>query len=131
MVRKNTIKGARKSKRKMNINKRTKKRRPIKYGGDDCISAYVKDINDNDICCDDIAHYYEFKLQQQGGPDSSPSNLNPQLRKLTGDCLSKEFRDVRDTPVKLTDHLNRKYKKLDKYFETLENTSYLKSLLKK
>lgn len=106
------------------------KKQIIGYGGGNCISGYVKDINDNDICCDDIAHYYDYKLQQQGGPNNSP-NLNHHLKKMTGDCLSKKFRDVRNTPVKLTDKIKRKYQKLDKYFETLENTSYLKSLLKK
>ena len=47
---------------------------------------------------------------------------------MTGDCLSKKFRDVRNTPVKLTEKTKEKYKKMDKHFETLDKISYLQSL---
>ena len=78
---------ARKLKNKRTNKKLIKNRKTIKskkiqveYGGGNCISGYVEDMIDNKFCCDDIAHYYDFKLQQQGGPNNSP-NLNHHLKK--------------------------------------------------
>jgi len=101
-------------------NRKNGKRKTMKYYGG-CRSGYVRDSINNKFCCDDIAKYYEKKIKET----SDITQLDLEIKKLTGDCTSKEFLDERNNKKSIS---RNKYLQMDDHFKKLSMIKHLKTV---